>query len=136
MTSESDELALRAIISRIEATFGVDLHAWLANFARPVVFVTPVATLTLADDVAAEAQFGPMFEALRARGFGATTADSVVVRPLGDDVALVDAAFTRRHVDGSVLERVGALYVCRRTGDDWIVAALIGHPAEVPALEA
>jgi hypothetical protein len=136
MTNESDDAALRALIGRIEATFGVDLHAWLANFARPVVFVTPVGTLTLADDAAAEAQFRPMFEGLVARGFQSTTADSVVIRPIGQDLALVDAAFTRRHVDGSVLERVAALYVCRRTADDWIVAALIGHPADVRALES
>ncbi len=134
VTPDADDTALRALIGRIEATFGVDLHRWLACFARPVVFVAPTGTLSLADDAAAEAQFRPMFSALAERGFHSTKADSVVVRIIGDELALVDAAFTRRREDGSELERVGALYVCRRTDDAWIVAALIAHPAEVSAL--
>ena len=132
--SDDDRAALRALIARIESTFGVDLAAWLACFARPVVFVTPMATLVLPDDAAAEAQFRPMFDALTARGFHSTVADSVVIRSIGDDLALVDAAFTRRRADGSSLERVGALYVCRRLDDGWTVATLIAHPAEVAAL--
>ena len=134
--TEGDDAALRALIGRIEATFGVDMDAWLACFARPMVVVTPVGTLSLADDAAAAAQFQPMWDALAARGFASTTADDVVVRSIGDGMALVDATFTRRHVDGSVLERIGALYVCRRDGDTWSVATLIGHPADIAALGA
>lgn len=135
MTTDPDDAALRDLITRIEATFGLDLRAWLDCFARPVVFVTPVATLTLADDEAAVAQFRPMFDDLAARGFRSTTADTVVIRRIDLDVALVDAAFTRRRVDGSVLERVGALYVCRRSGEVWKVAALVAHPADIDALK-
>lgn len=134
VSTETDDKALRALIGRIETTFGIDIMAWLSCFARPVVFVTRMGTLTLADDAAATAQFQPMFDGLAGRGFHSTKADSVVIRHIGDDMALVDAAFTRRRADGSKLERVGALYVCRRTEDDWIVAALIGHPAEVNAI--
>lgn len=130
-----DDVALRALLGRIESTFGTDLEAWLACFARPVVFVTPMATLTFADDASAAAQFRPMFDALRRRGFHSTKADSVVTRRLGEAVALVDAAFTRRRADGSVLERVGALYVCRRSETGWTVAALVGHDADVAALD-
>ena len=134
VTTDPDDAALRDLIARIEATFGLDLHAWLACFARPVVFVTPIATLTLADDEAAVAQFRPMFDDLVARGFHSTKADTVVIRRIDHDVALVDAAFTRRRVDGSVLERVGALYVCRRSGEGWNVAVLVAHPADIDAV--
>lgn len=136
MAATGDEAGLRSLIGRIEATFGVDLEAWLTCFARPMVVVTPIGTLSLADDAAAEAQFRPMFDALAGRGFHSTTADTVVVRSIGDDIALVDATFTRRRADGSELERVGALYVCRRAGDEWVAATLIGHPADIAALDA
>ncbi len=134
MTTDDDDAALRHLIARIESTFGLDLPAWLACFARPIVFVTPMATLTLADDADAEAQFRPMFESLASRGFHSTKADTVIIRRIDDDIALVDAAFTRRRADGSVLERVGALYVCRRSADGWTVATLVAHPAEINAL--
>ena len=135
MTNDADERALRELIGRIESTFGVDMDGWLGCFASPMVLVTPAGTLSMPDVAAARAQFEPMWSALADRGFHATVADTVVVRLVGDDLALVDAAFTRRRADGSELERVGALYVCRRTGDGWIVATLISHPAEVAALD-
>jgi hypothetical protein len=135
VTAERDEADLRALIGRIEATFGVDIDTWLTCFARPMVVVTPMGTLTFADDAAAKAQFQPMFDALAGRGFASTTADTVAVRPIADDIALIDATFTRRHVDGSVLERLGALYVCRREGEGWVAATLIGHPAERSAFD-
>jgi hypothetical protein len=134
MSAERDEADLRGLIGRIETTFGVDIDGWLTCFARPMVIVTPMGTLTFADDVAARAQLQPMFDALAARGFASTTADDVVVRSIADDIALVDASFTRRRTDGSVLERVAALYVCRREGDRWVAATLIGHPADRSAL--
>ena len=133
--SDADRASLRALIARIESTFGVDLEGWLGCFARPLIFVTPMATLVLPDDDAATGQFRPMFDALAARGFHSTVADSVVIRSIGDQLALVDAAFTRRRADGSELERVGALYVCRRVDDGWTVATLIARPAEIDALD-
>jgi hypothetical protein len=110
------------------------MDEWLQCFARPMVAVTPMGTLTLADDAAAKAQFQPMWDALAARGFASTKADSIDVRAIGPDLALIDASFTRRRADGSELERVGALYVCRRDGQRWVAATLIGHPAEINAL--
>jgi hypothetical protein len=135
VTANDDDAELRALIGRIEVTFGADIDAWLQCFARPMVVVSPVGTFTFADDNAAKRQFQPMFDALAARGFASTTADTVVVRSIADDIALVDASFTRRHVDGSVLERVGALYVCRRDGGRWVAATLIGHPADRSAFD-
>jgi hypothetical protein len=134
VTTASDEAGLRALIGRIEATFGVDLDGWMACFARPMVVVTPIGTLTLADDAAVAERFGPIFDALVERGFASTTADEVTSHVLDADLALVDASFTRRRADGSELERVAALYVCRRVDDGWIVATLIGHPPETRAL--
>jgi len=134
VTTAADEAALRAFIGRIEATFGVDLDSWMACFARPMVVVAPAGTLTLADDAAVAARFRPIFDALAERGFASTTADEVSSRVIDQDLALVDASFTRRRADGSELERVAALYVCRRVDDGWIAATLIGPAPEMRAL--
>lgn len=130
----ADETGLRDLIGRIEASFGRDLHAWLTCFSRPMILVTPAGTLSLPDDAAAHAQFRPMFDDLVARGFESTRADSVTIRQVDDNLALVDAVFTRQRSDRSLLERVGALYICRRTDHEWVVAALVAHPPEVAAL--
>lgn len=130
----ADDTGLRDLIGRIEASFGQDLHAWLTCFARPMILVTSAGTLSLSDDAAAHAQFRPMFDDLAARGFESTRADSVTIRQLDDDLALVDAVFTRQRRDRSTLERVGALYICRRSDHQWIVATLVAHPPEVAAL--
>ena len=124
----SDEEALRDIIARIEASFGRDMDAWLACFDEPMVFVLAAGTMTFPSHVEARALFTGQWEALREAGFASTHADSVSVSSLGDDMALVDAHFTRRHADGSEMEQLDALYVCRRKGDDgWTVAALVRH---------
>jgi hypothetical protein len=121
------EAALREIIARIELTFGSDIDAWLSCFDEPMVLVAPAGTMTFVDHATARVHFLRVFEALRAAGFDSTTADRVDVRMLDDDIALVDARFTRRRADGSEMEKLAALYVCRRRDDAWLVATLVRH---------
>ena len=130
----NDEAALRHLVARIEATFGRDLDGWLACFDHPLVVVAPDATMAFPDRDGARARFGPVFEALVARGFHSTAADEVRVRVAGADLAFIDASFTRRRADDSELERVAAVYVCRRADDAWRVAALVPRPADAPVL--
>jgi ketosteroid isomerase-like protein len=123
-----DDQALRGIIARIEATFGRDMDAWLACFDEPMVFVSAPGTMTFPSHADARAFFTGQWDALRSAGFASTHADAISVSALGDDIALVDAHFTRRRADGTEMEQLDALYVCRRKGDDgWIVAALVRH---------
>lgn len=72
--------------------------------------------------------FEALFASLAREGFDRTTADRVEIRVLDEILALVDAVFTRRRADGSVLERVASLYVCRPVDGAWRVGALIPHP--------
>ena len=124
----SDDQALREIIARIEATFGRDMDGWLACFDEPMVLVSAEGTMTFPTHVETRAFFTAQWDALRAAGFATTHADAVSVSPLGDDMALVDAHFTRRRADGSEMEQLDALYVCRRKGGDgWTVATLVRH---------
>ena len=123
-----DHAALRGIIARIEETFGRDMDRWLSCFDEPMVFVSAPGTMTFPSHVEASAFFSKQWDALRTAGFASTHADAVTVSPLGDDIALVDAHFTRRRADGSEMEQLDALYVCRKKGDDgWTVAALVRH---------
>ena len=133
----TDESGPRDVIARIERAFGRDVDAWLACFDEPLVFVGPDDTVTIETRDAARPWFESNFEALRAAGFESTGADEIRVRPMGEGMALVDAHFTRRRSDGSVLERLAALYVCRRPDDgtEWRVAALVRHGEDVHAIE-
>jgi ketosteroid isomerase-like protein len=117
----------RDVITGIERTFGRDMDAWLACFDEPMVLLTARGTLTFATRADATAFFAPQWEALRAAGFHETVAGAVSVQPLGDDLAIVDAHFTRRRADGTEMEQLDALYVCRRKGDRWVAAALVPH---------
>ena len=115
------------VITEIERTFGQDMDAWLACFDVPMVLIAPTGTMAFATHADAAAFFAPQWDALRAAGFHETVAGDVSVQRLADDVALVDAHFTRRRADGSEMEQLDALYVCRRKGDGWRVAALVRH---------
>lgn len=132
MTAEAD---LRALIARIEETFGRDIDAWLDCFDVPFAVVGAAATVTFPDRETARTFFGRLYDALADRGFASTGADAVRMRVVTDDLALVDADFTRRRADGSELERLATLYVCRRGDAGWRVAALISHPPGAPALD-
>jgi len=121
------------LIERIEETFGRDLDAWLACFQPPFAFVTSHVTLVAADEAEARLRFGPAFERLQASGFASSVADEVTTRYLGEDLALVDARFTRRNRDGSQMGRMAAVYVCRRDAEGWHVAAVIQHPPDAMA---
>ncbi|HZT66938.1 MAG TPA: hypothetical protein VFA11_14210 [Acidimicrobiales bacterium] len=125
---------LRSVIAGIEEWFGRDLDLFLNGWDAPVTVVGAAGTMVLADRAQAGAMFGALFSSLAEKGFERTTADTVRTRRLGDDLALVDAAFTRRRSDGSTLERVGALYVCRRVAGAWKIVALIPHPPDTAAL--
>jgi ketosteroid isomerase-like protein len=120
----------RALIGRIEATFGRDLPGWLACFAEPFVLVAGGAPVVVPDHEAGAARFGPLFESLRAAGFASTEATSVEVDVLDGDVATVDASFRRLRADGTVMEELAAFYVCHRSrgkGGGWAVTVLVPH---------
>lgn len=93
-------------------------------------------TVYLSDRSQAQSMFDPLFTTLADQGFDRSVAERVLTRQLGDDVSLVDATFVRRRSDGSALERVATLYVCRRTNSGWRIVALIPHPPDSPALPA
>ena len=126
MTTD-DTGALRELVATIERTFGRDVDEWLTVFDTPFVVVAE-STMVLPSGDAAREQFAAVFAALVGRGFVSTEADDVEVRVVSDDLAFVDASFTRRRADGSELERVATLYVCRRRPSGWRVGALIPHP--------
>ena len=124
------------LIERIGQSFGRDLDAWLACFEPPFAFVTPEATVVAENEDAARRRFRRAFEALQAAGFESSAADHVSVSYIGDDMALVDAAFTRRHRDGSPMGRMAALYVCRRRDEHWRIAAVVQHSPDRPVLSS
>lgn len=126
MTTDDAE-PLRDLIGTIARTFGRDVDAWLTVFDVPFVVVAESTMVLPSADVARE-RFAAMFAALVGRGFASTEADDVEVRIVSDDLAFVDATFTRRRADGSELERVASLYVCRRRPEGWRVGALVPHP--------
>ena len=122
------------LMKGIELYFGTDLDRWLACFDPPFAFVTPEATTVARDESTARRQFGPAFEALQAAGFASSVAESVTTKYAGPDLAFVDASFKRAHRDGTFMGRAAALYVCRRRGSQWRIAAVIQHPPESPVL--
>jgi len=135
MSRENADVPER-LIECIEQFFGRDLDGWLACFEPPFAFVTAEGTVLAADVTEARRRFGPAFEALQAAGFASSVADRVSTSYVDKDMALVDAAFTRRHRDGSPMGRMAALYVCRRRNEQWRIAAVVQHSPERSAFSA
>ena len=74
--------------------------------------------------------FGWMMTALRARGFVRSVPESTTARQLSEDTAILSTRVLRFKADGSELERFGATYTFRRTGDGWRIAVLTIHDAD------
>ena len=124
------------LIKGIEMYFGRDLDRWLACFDSPFTFVTPEATMVAGDEETARRQFRPAFKALQAADFASSEAERVTTRYAGPDLAFIDTTFTRSHQDGTPMGKAAALYVCRRHGAEWRIAAVIQHPPDCNVLSA
>jgi ketosteroid isomerase-like protein len=104
-----------------------------SHFAIPALVVAEEGNRSLADREAIESLFGAVFNDLRSRDYGHSELVDVDVHPVGGNRALAAVHWTRRTIDGDVLEELGTTHLLRREDGDWKMTVLVpGTPDDLP----
>ena len=105
----------------------LDLKAIVSYFHDPCTFIVPQGVLVFSSASEVEGFWGPRFDDLKAQGFGHTERAEANIKVLTGDTAIANSLAVRYTKDGSELERRGATFVLRKTGDGWKIVTLIYH---------
>ena len=105
----------------------LDLKAIVSYFHNPCTFIVPQGVLVFSSASEVEGFWGPRFDDLKAQGFGHTERAEANIKVLTGDTAIANSLAVRYTEDGSELERRGATFVLRKTGDRWKIVTLIHH---------
>ena len=105
----------------------LDLKAIVSYFRNPCTFIVPQGVLVFSSASEVEGFWGPRFDDLKAQGFGHTERAEANIKVLTGDTAIANSLAVRYTKDGSELERRGATFVLRKTGDGWKIVTLIHH---------
>ena len=105
----------------------LDLKAIVSYFHDPWTFIVPQGVLFFSSASEVEGFWGPRFDDLKAQGFGHTERAEANIKVLTGDTAIANSLAVRYTKDGSELERRGATFVLRKTGDGWKIVTLIHH---------
>ncbi|MCH7738053.1 MAG: nuclear transport factor 2 family protein [Chloroflexi bacterium] len=105
----------------------LDLEAIVSYFHLPCTFIVPqdIFVFTSASDV--EGFWGPRFDDLKAQQFDHTERAEFNVKVLNENTAIASSQAVRYSKDGSELERRGATFILRKTGDGWKIVSLVHH---------
>ena len=105
----------------------LDLKAIVAYFHHPCTFIVPNGVFVFSSASEVEGFWGPRFDDLKTQGFGRTERAEANIKVLSDDTAMASSKAIRYTKDGSELERRGATFALRKTGDGWKIVTLIHH---------
>lgn len=112
----------------LTAFYRVYLDAWNARqfeqlaacFDEPCIVIGPGGASCFSSQADYQSHQRAAFADNETRGYSHTAVGDLVVTPLGDGMALIDAPeVCRIHRDGSIMERRRAHYVLRHTAGGW-----------------
>ncbi len=133
MNSEAD---IHSVLKQIETTFSaLDFDGWIACFHSPCTVILADRIFSSASIADTKAQFQPMFDGLRRKGFTRTQLDHCKIRMLTGTTAIADTVWTRYRGE-QILEQLGATYLFLNLQGSWKVATLTGYPAAASSLMA
>ena len=105
----------------------LDLKAIVSYFHLPCVFIVPDDVLVFSTAAEVEAFWAPRFADMKASDFDHTERHEASVQALNDHTAMASSLAVRFKKDGAELERRGAAFVVRKTGDGWKIVTVIHH---------
>jgi ketosteroid isomerase-like protein len=123
-----------AVVREVEAFYQAyidgfnreDADAFLASFDFPHTMLSGERGLLVTATASAQRRFyQPLMTALHERGWGRSGIDQLQVWPFSETLALIVSDVTRYKTDGSVLEKVRASYMVRRSGETWKIVTLM-----------
>jgi hypothetical protein len=93
----------------------LNVQAILPYFNEASLLVGPRGVIPIPNHAALAAVFGPVMEALRAKGYGRSEFEPVYGKSLSSSAALIGGVAVRYNADGQQLERVGITYLLHKT---------------------
>ncbi len=105
----------------------LDLKAIVSYFHLPCMFVVPNDILVFSTTAEVEGFWVPRFEAMKAADFGHTERHEASIQVLNDHTAMASSLAVRFKKDGTQLERRGAAFAVRKTGEGWKIVTVIHH---------
>jgi hypothetical protein len=101
-----------------------DPRAITPYFHVPSLFISAAGTQALNSVREAEAYLERVLYSLSQRGYTRSVLSEIQVRPLADDLALVNARAERYTRSGDLLEEISALYTFRKATGTWRIATV------------
>ena len=132
----NSEASILAVLKRVESTFSeLDFDGWIACFHSPCTVIMPDRIFSSASIADTRAQFQPMFDSLKGKGFTRTYLERSKIRMLTGTTAIAETVWTRYRGE-QVLEQIGATYLFLNLQGSWKIATLTGYPAAASSLSA
>lgn len=101
-----------------------DARAITPYFHVPSLFISAAGTHALNNVREVEQHLERVVYSLRQRGYTRSVLCEIQVKPLADDLALVNARAERFTRSGELLEQISALYTFRKATGTWRIASL------------
>jgi len=128
--------ATNALLDYINAFMTLDAKHTASYFDEPFMRVSATTSVSLATRADVESWLNPFLAKLKERGYARSDLPQLQIKLVSNGVAIASAMFIRYKTDGAELERLGATYVLRKTGDGWKIAVIVLHePSNVLKLE-
>jgi hypothetical protein len=122
-----DPLILKTFLDYAEAFERLDPSVILPFFQYPAILITEQKPAKITNKITGWAGFKIAMIKLKCRGYDHSKTESLEVRQLRDDLAIVTGTVIRYKKDDSELERFDLNYTMRKVNEDWkiIVGALL-----------
>ncbi|HEY9617303.1 MAG TPA: hypothetical protein V6C64_10705 [Microcoleaceae cyanobacterium] len=122
-----DPLILKTFLDYAEAFGKLDPSVVLPFYQYPAILISEQKPVTITNDITGWVTFKIIMMGLKWRGYAHSVTESLEVRQLQDDLAIVTGIVIRYKKDDSELERFDLNYTMRKVGDDWkiIIGALL-----------
>lgn len=125
----NSEAGIHSVLKQVESAFSaLDFDGWIACFHSPCTVIMPDRIFSSASNADTRAQFQPMFDSLKKKGFTRTHLERCKIRMLTGTTAIADTVWTRYRGE-EVLEQLGATYLFLNLNGSWKIAVLTGYPA-------
>ena len=116
--------------SYLDAFHTGEAQAMVPFYHTPCLFIADQGVTLLSSEAAIEKLFAQIIQDLKGRNYGRSEVTNIQIKEMTDRSALLSGLAVRYTKTGEELERLGATYTLRKTGDNWQIVSVVTHSAE------
>ena len=107
-----------------------EAKAMVPFYHAPCLFIADQGVILLSSEAEIEKLFAQIIEDLKGRNYGRSEVTNIQIKEMTDRIALLSGLAVRYTKTGEELERLGATYTLRKTGDNWQMVSVVAHSPE------